>query len=124
MDTCRAFAARLNRALDARGYPPLNRGRQVQLANAMGVSSTTAANWLNGVKLPSMANMAALAHLLGVAVDWLAHGAGDMVPPAKLTPEQEELLRIFAKMSPTQRAQFLAVGRVLGVPDDPPANAA
>ncbi len=71
------FSVRLNRALEHAGHP--GRGGQTWLAQAMGVSQTNSRKWLKGVALPEIQKIVALAKLLGVRLEWLISGSGDMV---------------------------------------------
>jgi len=72
------FSRRLNEALDARGYPPKNRGRQTALADAMDVSQGAARKWLEGESFPDLDKIVDLALKLKINSDWLLTGRGDM----------------------------------------------
>lgn len=75
------FSDRLSQALKQSGIP--ERGSQVWLAQAMGVSQTNARKWLKGLALPEIQKIVALAKLLGIRLEWLISGSGDMVRDEK-----------------------------------------
>lgn len=72
------FSKRLNMALDAFGVPPKGKGRQTQTAKIFGVGQKGARKWLEGEGFPSSEKMAEIASRLGVRLDWLASGRGEM----------------------------------------------
>ncbi len=63
---------------------------QAALGALVGVSQPTAADWLNGVRTPSIEQVEALARALGISPGWLAFNEGVMLagnhPPAKPMP--------------------------------------
>ncbi|MDH0293379.1 LexA family transcriptional regulator [Pseudomonas sp. GD04087] len=89
-----AFAARLNRALD--GMPEIRqeRGRNVDLHGALeklGARAKKQAThkWLTGASIPERDNMELLARWLGVRVEWLEYGLGEMRESDQAKPEPE-----------------------------------
>ena len=72
----KAFAKRLDHALDLSGVPPKGKGRQVQLGKMFGVSQKAASKWLEGVSLPDTMRIAEIAEKLKVNVEWLTYGKG------------------------------------------------
>ena len=73
----RNFALRLNAALDAAGVSPKGRGRQIEVARAMGMSIRGARRWLEGETYPAPDKFPDLASRYGTTVDWLLGGRGD-----------------------------------------------
>lgn len=85
------FALRLRNACDQHNHvPPLYQGRQVWLAERLGVSKEAARKWLFGYARPRHGLMIRLADLLGVQVEWLEYGIEDMPSPR----EREEADRL------------------------------
>lgn len=78
------FSVRLNLALEHAGLKE-KRGRQTWLAGLMGVSQTNARKWLTGVALPELNKIVVLAKMLGIRLEWLISGMGDMVRDEKAT---------------------------------------
>ena len=72
-----------------------------------------------GRKAPNMKNLMSLAKLLGVGLEWLSTGRGEMrSPPAYsvaeaaatyewMLPEERRLLNTFARLQPHQREALL-----------------
>jgi SOS-response transcriptional repressor LexA len=76
-----ALGRRLVAAREARGIS------QADLARALGVSRSAAAQWESGLTAPSTDNLAAAATEVGVAFEWLATGRGDRALPVASGPE-------------------------------------
>jgi len=76
-DQKRAFAARLNEALDDIRFPAKGAGRQRALGEKMGVSQKGARKWLEGEAIPETSRLMDLAHWLGVNFEWLATERGE-----------------------------------------------
>ena len=72
----KAFAARLNEALDDIQFPEKGYGRQQALADQMHVSQKGARKWLEGESLPEQFRIVDLAGWLRVSFEWLATGQG------------------------------------------------
>lgn len=89
-----AFAARLNRALDEMPEIRRERGRNVDLHGALeklGARAKKQAThkWLTGASIPERDNMELLARWLGVRVEWLEYGLGEMRESDQAKPEPE-----------------------------------
>ena len=70
----KSFSQRLNLVLDRHNYPPKNSGRMSLLAEKFGITHKAAANWINGVSLPSRKKVKRLSELFDVTEDWLLFG--------------------------------------------------
>ena len=82
----REFAARLNAALDAAGVSRKGKGRQIEVARAMGMSIRGARRWLEGETYPAPEKFVELAARYGTTVDWLLGARGD-APAGVITSE-------------------------------------
>lgn len=71
------FSERLQKALDQAGIG--GRGKFRWLSDATGVSQQNVRKWLSGEALPEMRKIPELARRLGVRLEWLIGGVGDMV---------------------------------------------
>ena len=80
------FALRLNKALDAAGYPPLNKGRQVTVAKDFGVSQEAARKWVSGESVPTTTRTTEIAQKLKVNTEWLLSGHGAMKSQGNVEP--------------------------------------
>lgn len=80
-DKAVAFSARLNAALDAAGVPQKGRGRQVDVAQMLGLSQGGARKLLEGRSLPEFETLELIAEKLGIRLEWLIAGTGDMKHP-------------------------------------------
>lgn len=78
----KAFAARLNEALDDKRVPPKGQGRQQAVGRIFGVSQKAARKWLEGEGRPKGERAAEIAVRLGVSYDWLMTGKGNKHPEA------------------------------------------
>mgnify|MGYP001585774291 CR=1 FL=1 len=104
---------RIKRARGERGWS------QAELARRMSVTQPSVAEWESGRKAPNMKNLMSLAKLLGVGLEWLSTGRGEMrSPPAYsvdeaaatyewMLPEERRLLNTFARLQPHQREALL-----------------
>lgn len=71
------LADRLKIALEAKGL------KQIDLVKATGAKGSSVSNWLSGkTKNLKGDNLVKAASLLGVSIDWLADGIGEMTPPS------------------------------------------
>lgn len=76
-DQKRAFAARLNEALDDIGFPGKGAGRQSALGTKMRVSQKGARKWLEGESMPATTRGMELAKWLNVNFEWLMTARGE-----------------------------------------------
>lgn len=72
----RKFSERLQRSLDLLGIG--GRGKFKWLSDVTGVSPQNVRKWLSGEALPEMRKIPELAKRLGVRLEWLIGGSGDM----------------------------------------------
>ena len=77
------FAARFTVALSKNN---LTDKTQKQLAEEFGVTASAIGFWSTGKTRPNRRNALKLAERLGVNVEWLLHGKGEMVPPGAASP--------------------------------------
>lgn len=108
-----------DRIRSARRHARLN---QLTLAAKIGIDRSAVSHWECGHDFPSSANLLALADILGVRIEWLAHGLGEMTLPKGtdteiLVPihedyarddEEERLLRWYRLLSATARRRLWA----------------
>jgi transcriptional regulator with XRE-family HTH domain len=97
---------------------------QADLSRRMFVSQPSVAAWESGRKAPHTKNLARLAILLGVSVEWLATGRGDKnladmhgTPETSadwMLPEERRLLDFFGNLKPHQRSTLLGFLESLG----------
>ncbi len=97
---------------------------QSELARRMFVSQPSVADWESGRKAPHTKNLARLAMLLGVSVEWLATGRGAKhlasthgTPETSadwMLPDERRLLDIFGNLKPHQRSTLLGFLEALG----------
>jgi len=93
----KAFAQRLNLMLGEMGLP--ERGRAKHIKERVGVSGTTAANWLRGHSYPSFEELARMERL--------------GVNPARLFPDTAELARTSARASVSGSAVSKPLARLI-----------
>ncbi len=113
----RAFARRLNLALDEAGFLPLHMGRQVEAGKLFGVSQAGVRKWLTGEAMPEIDRLPnILAQLNGLdkklqplRLEWLAFGTGPMrkVKEALELSDEEWALVNFYKASPANVRDML-----------------
>lgn len=60
--------------------------QRVEIAKALGLSSSTVGNWLNHSALPKADVLIGLPYVLGVSADWLLSGRGEPMPLKKSRP--------------------------------------
>lgn len=103
---------RIKQARGERGWS------QAELARRMFVTQPSVAEWESGRKTPHMKNLVRLAKLLGVGLEWLSTGRGEMhpsltqaesdAPPDEwMLPEERRLLSSFTRLQPRQREALL-----------------
>ncbi len=68
------FSHRLDALLDIKSFSSKGRGRQVKLAEAMGVSQNAVNKWLNGESLPRRKMMRIIAAYFQCHLAWLEYG--------------------------------------------------
>lgn len=124
-----AFVARLNKALDEKDGVRKGRGRNVDFFEglrtqpAFSASTQATHKWLKAESMPGRANMLAIAEWLGVRVEWLQYGEGDMRhgdpqsrDVAALTLAENSLLadlrQAHSKASPASQA---VISRMIGM---------
>lgn len=83
-DVRKSFARRLKEALAQAGFAEWGAG--ARLAGITGATAKAASKWINAESMPGRANMLAIAEWLGVRVEWLQYGEGDMRP----SPQQSD----------------------------------
>src|SRR5687768_1303959 len=96
-DRLKAFAQRLNVMLGELGLP--ERGRARVIKEKVGVSGTTAANWLRGESYPSFEELGRMSQL--------------GVDPSRLLPDTTEPARSGASESVTRRALSKPLARLI-----------
>jgi hypothetical protein len=118
MDAKQEFSNRLNSALDAIGYAPKGKGRQVQLSKDMGVSQKGARKWLEAEALPGMENLAALAVFCRVGSEWLLTGRGqrEIVQPPSQDPEIAQWAQRMECLPSGDRQKIFQVIEVFAAP--------
>jgi phage repressor protein C with HTH and peptisase S24 domain len=83
-----AFVARLKKALAEKDIPEWGAG--ARLAKMAGVTPKATSKWMNGESMPGSAKMLAVANALGVRVEWLEYGRGDMLEGSPPSPVADE----------------------------------
>ncbi|WP_460101120.1 LexA family transcriptional regulator [Pseudomonas sp. H3_C08] len=83
-----AFVARLKKALAEKDIPEWGAG--ARLAKMAGVTPKATSKWMNGESMPGGAKMLAVANALGVRVEWLEYGRGDMLESSLPHPVEDE----------------------------------
>ena len=94
------FSKRLTFALDRIGFAAKHHGRSAQLAKLFGVTQQACNYWLTGQKFPGIENIARIADLCQVSIDWLITGT-------ESAPNRSEADVILSKLSMEQQAQAL-----------------
>lgn len=82
-----AFVARLKKALAEKEIPEWGAG--ARLAKMAGVTPKATSKWMNGESMPGGAKMLAVANALGVRVEWLEYGRGEMVESSSPLPVED-----------------------------------
>ena len=72
-----AFAKRLNKILDNKGYTPRGRAQRLKREAGFDISDRAINKWLKAETLPEHHNIEVLAQFLGVNFNWLAAGQGE-----------------------------------------------
>ena len=85
------FSKRLTQACDDNPLiPDYGHGRQVTIANKLGVSQEAVRKWFNNESVPRAKKMKALAEFLGVSQQWLQLG----IKPTMDRTAQREMVRV------------------------------
>lgn len=127
IDAKKAFAARLNTALDEARLPPKGEGRQRILGKMFGVSQAAGRKWLEGEAIPTHERLATICKQLDVSPDWLLTGRGpkqlgpshqvnesaDNSYASSLTPGERAWLDLYRKLRPAHREILTTIGRAL-----------
>jgi phage repressor protein C with HTH and peptisase S24 domain len=82
-----AFVGRLKKALARKEIPEWGAG--ARLAKMAGVTPKATSKWMNGESMPGGAKMLAVANALGVRVEWLEYGRGEMVESSSLITAED-----------------------------------
>lgn len=94
---------------------------QADLARRMHVAQPTVSGWEAGKKSPRVRILARLAGILGVSIEWLSTGRGEMLMTTIASPAREalassyieteederQLLVCYARLKPPQRVALL-----------------
>jgi transcriptional regulator with XRE-family HTH domain len=72
----------------------------VDIANALGVSQSTVANWLHGRKMPRAGHIQQLAIYFGVSKSEILTPINEQVRAIEISPEEEE---VFSKLTDESR---------------------
>lgn len=101
-----AFTARLKEALARKNIAEWGAG--ARLAKATGKTPKAASKWLNSEAMPGRDSMLAIAQMLEVRIDWLAHGEGSVQPSAPSEAETAERVKVgralFDRATPRSQA--------------------
>lgn len=105
-----AFSDRLKHSLISQNIAisptVLAKGFNAQF-NGDPISIQTASNWLHAVSFPNQDKLQVLAKWLCVDSHWLRFGESDIPNLKTLSPEQDELLRKFSRLSPNKQRLVL-----------------
>ena len=102
------FSDRLKQALKLRGM------KQVDLCRAVGITSATVSQWVNGIRSPSGTSMQILSQVLHVSQLWLETGEG----PMELPDAVEDYDRFAAAMEGQSDGKKEIVRLALSMPDE------
>lgn len=115
MTDLEAQAQRIREARRERGLT------QEQLAEATGVSRSAVAQWETGRAGQITGNLARIATVLGISVEWLLYGANKLAPLEAGTGDELALLRLYRECSAADRTFLLATARRLALLSHPSA---
>ena len=85
---------------------------QEQLSEAIGIESVTLSRLETGDRALSLSTLSSIAGVLGIPVGDLLDVERDL-PAPQHNPEEAELLRLFAKLSVSQKDVFIRLAREL-----------
>lgn len=80
---------------------------QEELASAVGVSRSAVAQWETGRSGQVTGNLARIAQVLGVGVEFLMHGSGPNALPEATTADEAAMLRLYRDCSQEDRQLLL-----------------
>jgi len=106
------FWHRLTHAMRQRGLL----GHRVtlgQVAKFAGTGETAVSKWRRGAGMPDSNRLADMAKKLGVSVNWLWTGQGEMSVTQKEDEAFKELLTLFLSLSDTQRQQLKVSAEIM-----------
>jgi transcriptional regulator with XRE-family HTH domain len=88
---------------------------QADFAKKLNIDRSMVSRWENGLSTLTKKNLDYICMVLGINVEWLLIGQGDMFITKDLaeTPEEKELLSIFRRLSAEMKEFFLDMGRKL-----------
>lgn len=99
------FSDRLNEACDSAGIPVW--GRQRYLAKKLNLAQPSVSKWFLNKSLPTIDNIAELADLLNVRIEWLITGNGLKLKNFETTKEFEEAVSLLETLKPEQQQLVL-----------------
>lgn len=88
--------------------------KQVDLCRAVGITSATASQWVNGVRSPSGTSMQVLSQVLHVSLLWLETGEG----PMELPDAVNDYDRFAAAMEGQSEGKKEIIRLALSLPDE------
>ncbi len=80
---------------------------QEELASAVGVSRSAVAQWETGRSGQITGNLARIAQVLGVGVEFLMHGSGHSGLPEATSADEAAMLRLYRDCGPEDRQILL-----------------
>jgi transcriptional regulator with XRE-family HTH domain len=80
---------------------------QEELASAVGVSRSAVAQWETGRSGQVTGNLARIAQVLGVGVEFLMHGSGPSGLPEAHSADEAAMLRLYRDCAPEDRQLLL-----------------
>ena len=84
-----------------------------QVAKFAGTGETAVSKWRRGAGMPDSNRLADMANKLGVSVNWLWTGQGEMSVTQKEDEAFKELLNLFLSLSDTQRQQLKVSAEIM-----------
>lgn len=101
------FRDRFNDALNEYTQAAELKITQESVGELFSVTGVGARHWMQGEKLPGMANAVKISGILGVCVEWLLTGRGQKRPSAGGDGYLEELNAAYLDFSTTERTETL-----------------
>lgn len=84
--------------------------RQVEIAEAMGVSQGTVSNWFKGTNSIDIENLASLCDYLGVSLDQI-YGVAPLTPEVTLSQDEMDLIGMYRSLRPKEQEMLLYTAR-------------